>query len=92
MAAKLKVVKNDTISASWWRVMLVNLAFKWHMVRPEWSARAWRLSRFMATERTHMALAAYCSGVMVNKRLYGEYEDKPDPTKLYAVPSNEDVN
>lgn len=91
MAPKLKIVKNDTISASWWRVLLINLAFAWHLTRPKWSTFVWRLSRFAATERTHMALAAYCSGVMVNKRLYGEYEDVPKLDDLMAT-SNEDVN
>lgn len=85
------MAKVGRVSASWWRVLLVNLAFSWHMVRPRLSAYAWRMSRFLATEKTHMALAAYCSGVMMNKRILGEYED-PAPTTYDTVSRTDDVN
>ncbi len=78
------------ITPSFWRVLLLNLAFAWHMTRPRLSRYAWRLARFAASERTHMALAAYCSGVVMTKRIIGEYED-PEPT-TYVLPQSEDVN
>ena len=120
------MAKVNRVSASWWRVLLVNIAFGYHMTRPRLSAYAWRLSRFTPTkhiadalfylaatvslkfnlvrvpnalarvgrfingrcESTHMALAAYCSGIVMQKRVMGEYED-PAPTTYEAAGSDE---
>ncbi len=66
------------ITASFWRCWLVTLAFMWNL--SGWlklSKLAWRLSRVFASEQTHMALAAYSAGILINARLIGQYEDPP---------------
>lgn len=73
-------MKPQRISVWFWRRWLVQLAFLWNMSnRPVLSKISWRMSRWFASEYTHAALAAYCSGIMINARLNGEYED-PEPS------------
>jgi len=70
-------MKPQRISLWFWRRWLVQLAFIWNLSnRPVLSKIAWRMSRWFASDNTHAALAAYCSGIMINARLNGEYEDK----------------
>ena len=83
-------VKPKMVTASWWRVLLINLAFGWHLTRPKWSAFAWKASRFLATVSVHMALAAYCAGIVMHKRIMGEYEDPP--VQEYYADGGDGVN
>lgn len=80
-----------------WRRWFVLLAFKWNIEDKEsWSRWAWKASRWLATEKVHMKLAAYCTGYVMNARLRGEYEDPEpilisSPTKAYERLTPEDI-
>lgn len=77
--------EHKRITASWWRCLLINLAFAWNLSgRAKLSKWAWRASRWLATEKTHMALAAYCAGIMIDARMRGEYEDKREEVIGYG--------
>ncbi len=68
------------IKPLFWRRWLVYWAFALWTTMPKLSRIAWRWSRALATEGTQMKLAAYCSGIMMEKRMAGEYEDEPKTT------------
>ncbi len=62
---------------SWWRCIFIYLAFSWNLKGLNKLANiSWRISRIFASERTNMLMAAYCSGIMINARLNGQYEDE----------------
>lgn len=59
------------VTASWWRCWLMRVAFRSnHGGRI--SRLCWKLARAFASEDTHAALAAYCSGLIMNGVLNGE--------------------
>jgi hypothetical protein len=59
------------INASFWRCWLVRVAFRLpHSSRL--SRLCWRASRVLATEDTHAALAAYCSGLIMAGVMSGD--------------------
>lgn len=84
-------MKPSRITASWWRCVFVNLAFTLNLDGyPRWSRFFWRASRWLATEKTHMALAAYCAGIMISARMNGEYEDKREEVIDYGKEEKEE--
>lgn len=84
---------SETIRASFWRCWFIRLAFAFNLSgREKLSRFFWRASRFLATERVHMALAAYCAGIMISARLEGQYESKHEESWQDYVDTGSDPN
>ncbi len=55
----------QTVSCPWYRRILLRVAFSTHLTMPKLSLWCWRMSRKWALERTHVAMAAYSTGLMM---------------------------
>lgn len=53
-------------SLSFWRKWLITRSLRWHFAGfARWAGWSWRLSRALATEQTHQALAAHVTTLMM---------------------------
>lgn len=59
------------VKAPWWRCRLMALAFKLRN-QPKLSKPFWVLSRLWASDKTHMALSAFFTGLMMGAISKGE--------------------
>lgn len=61
------------VTAPWWRCVLMSAAFNLRNTRFKPLANIlWYLSRLWATEKTHMALSAFFTGLMMGAISKGE--------------------